>query len=105
MGYLSKKLVRHRNDDDDSNPVTQAVVVQNELEETARLQISPGKSEPRLGAKADRNVPKLAREVRGAEFGEQDGDLFGEAREDEADGQGDEIPEGEVEDMAPKSCT
>ena len=33
---------------------------------------------------------------------EEDGDLFGEAREEEADGQGDEISEGEVEEMAPK---
>ena len=37
------------------------------------------------------------------EMGENvEGDLFGDAREEEADGQGDEISEGEAEDMAPK---
>ena len=83
--------------------MTQAVVVQNELEKTARLQVSPGKSEPRLGANANRDDPKTTQDVFGLdEVGEQDGDLFGEAREDEADGQGDEISEGEVEDIAPK---
>ena len=83
--------------------MTQAVVVQNEREKTARLQVSPGKSEPRLWANANRDDPKTTQDVFGMdEVGEQDGDLFGEAREDEADGQGDEISEGEVEEMAPK---
>ena len=78
--------------------MTQAVVVQNELEKTARLQV-----ELRRGANANRDDPKTTQDVFGMdEGGEQDGDLFGEAREDEADGQGDEILEGEVEDMAPK---
>ena len=83
--------------------MTQAVVVQNEFEKIARLQASPGKSESRLGANANRDDPKMTQDVFGMdEVGEQDGDLFGEAREDEADGQGDEISEGEMEDMAPK---
>ena len=79
--------------------MTQAVVVQNELEKTARLQV-----ELRCGADANLEDPKMTHDVFGMdEVGkDEDGDLFGEAREDEADGQGDEISEGEVEDMAPK---
>ena len=33
---------------------------------------------------------------------DEDGDLFGEARDGEADGQQEEISDGEAEDMAPK---
>ena len=79
--------------------MTQAVVVLNELEKTARLQV-----ELRCGANANLEDPMMTHDVFGMdEVGkDEDGDLFGEAREDEADGQGDEISEGEVEDMAPK---
>ena len=64
--------------------MTQAVVVQNELEKTARLQV-----ELRRGANANRDDPKTTHDVLGMDVvgKDEDGDLFGEAREDEADGQ------------------